>query len=103
MLGTTPLGKHFKSSVTNGHQVAVVFFSDEIQAKLVEAASIQFDGTFAVVPIQFYQLWKIFISVGRHTVSAIHCIYLEEPRTIWFSTKVTCDTLTRIRIYNINV
>ena len=85
MLGTTPLGKHFKSSVTNGHQVAVVFFSDEIQAKLVEAASIQFDGTFAVVPIQFYQLWKIFISVGRHTVSAIHCILTSRSQELYGS------------------
>ena len=40
MLGATPLGKHFKFSVTNGNQVAVVFFSDEIQALLVEARGV---------------------------------------------------------------
>ena len=85
MLGATPLGKHFKFSVTNGNQVAVVFFSDEIQALLVEASSIQVDGTFDVVPIQFYQLWTIFISVGRHTVPAIHCLMTAKSQVLYSS------------------
>ena len=85
MLGATPLGKHFKFSVTTGNQVAVVFFSDEIQALLVEASSIQFDGTFDVVPIQFYQLWTIFISVGRHTVPAIHCLMTAKSQELYSS------------------
>ena len=85
MLGATPIGKHLKFSVTNGNQVAVVFFSDEIQALLVEASSIQFDGTFDVVPIQFYQLWTIFISVGRHTVPAIHCLMTAKSQELYSS------------------
>ena len=35
---------------------------------------IQFDGTFYCVPRQFYQLWTIFVTVGRHSLPAIHCL-----------------------------
>ena len=33
---------------------------------------IQFDGTFYCVSRQFYQLWTIFVTVGRHSLPAIH-------------------------------
>ena len=35
---------------------------------------IQFDGTFYCVLRQFYQLWTIFVTVGRHSLPAIHCL-----------------------------
>ena len=72
MLGATPLGKHYKFAVTNGNQVAVVLFSDEIQALLVKATSIQFDETFDVVPIQFYQL----CNYGRSSFLLVGTLYL---------------------------
>lgn len=74
MLPTTSLGVHFKFSVRCEDQVGVVFFSDEIRSILSEVTNIQFDGTFYTVPVQFYQLWTIFIAVGRHTLPAIHCL-----------------------------
>ena len=83
MLGDTPLGKHFKFSVTTGNQIVVVFFSDEIRSLLAEASSIQFGGTFDVVPVQFYQLWTIFISVARHTVPAIHCLMTAKSQELY--------------------
>ena len=52
----------------------MVFFSDEIRVLLAEATHIQFDGTFYTVPVQFYQLWTIFIAVGRHSIPAVHCL-----------------------------
>ena len=30
--------------------------------------------TFYTVPVQFYQLWTIFITLGRHTLPAVHCL-----------------------------
>ena len=49
-------------------------FLTKQKALLTEATSIQFDGTFYTVPILFYQLWTIFVSVGRHTVQTVHCL-----------------------------
>ena len=74
MLSTTSLGAHFKFSVRSGDQIGVVFFSDEMRSILSESTNIQFDGTFYTVPVQFYQLWTIFISIGRYTLPAIHCL-----------------------------
>ena len=31
-------------------------------------------GPFFTVPIQFYQLWTIFIVVNQHVIPAIHCL-----------------------------
>ena len=57
-------------------QTAVVFFSDSCKMKgfLSEVTNVQFDGTSFTVPVQFYQLWTIFVAVDRHTLPAIHCL-----------------------------
>ena len=83
MLGTTPLGIHFQYSVTSENQTAVVFFSNEIRESIAEATNVQFDGTFDTVPIQFYQLWTIFVAVGRHTIPAIHCLMTAKTQCLY--------------------
>ena len=90
MLGTTALGVHFKLSVSSENQTAVIFFSDEIRALLIEATNIQFDGTFYTVPNQFYQLWTIFVAVGRHTIPAVHCLMTAKTEGIY---KAVLDSL----------
>ena len=35
---------------------------------------IYFDGTFYMVPSQFYQLWTIFACFGRHVLPVNHCL-----------------------------
>ena len=82
MLSTTSLGAHFKFSVRSGDQIGVVFFSGEMRDTLSEGTNIQFDGTFYTVPVQFYQLWTIFIAVGRHTLPAVHWDYTSIGMTI---------------------
>ena len=37
---------------------------------LPEITNLQFDGTFQTVPVQFYQLWTIFIAVDGDTLPA---------------------------------
>ena len=54
MLGSTPLGAHYKFYVTSENQTAVVFFSNEIKDLLTEATNIQFDGIFILFP--FYSI-----------------------------------------------
>ena len=39
---------------------------------LIGVEEIQFDGTFYTVPIQFYQLWTVFASIGGHVIPCIH-------------------------------
>ena len=43
----------------------------------------QYDGTFFTVPMQFYQLWTIFISVGRHNLAAIHCLLTGKSQDLY--------------------
>ena len=93
MLGTTLLGMHFQHSVTSENQTAVVFFSNEMRTSLAEFTNIQFDGTFDTVPIQFYQLWTIFIAVGRHTIPAIHCLMTAKTQDLY---RAVLESLTHI-------
>ena len=74
ILPTTDFGNYYKFSGTCGNQTAVVFFSDKMNNFLTEVTNIQFDGTFFTVPVQFSQLWTIFVAVGRHTLPTIHCL-----------------------------
>ena len=83
LLVSTPLGVHYKFYVTSGNQIAVVFFSDEITDLLTEATNIQFDGTFYTVPILFYQLWTIFVSVGRYTIPAAPCLLTAKSQELY--------------------
>ena len=74
IIPTTQLGKFFKFSVTRGNQTGVVFFSERMSGFLSEVSNIQFDDTFYTVPKQFTKMWTIIVSVGRHTLPAIHCL-----------------------------
>ena len=47
--------------------------------------NVQFDGTFYTVPIQFYQLWTVFVAVGRHTLPAIHCLMTSKTQDLYRS------------------
>ena len=71
--GTT-YGIYFQGSVVNGSDRAFIFFSNELIPMLVDVSDICFDGTFFTVPMQFYQLWTIFIVVNQHVIPAIHCL-----------------------------
>ena len=46
-------------------------------------SNIQFDGTFYTVPAQFYQLWTIFVTVGRRTLPALHCLITSKPQELY--------------------
>ena len=70
----TIFGMHFKASVFRGEDSGFIFFSDEITSIMVDISEICFDGTFFTVPVQFYQLWTIFIVIGQHVLPAIHCL-----------------------------
>ena len=83
MLATSTFKDYYKFSVTQGIQTAVIFYSDEMITLLIEAENIQFDGTFQTVPIQFYQLWTIFVAVGGHTMPAIHCLMTGKSQELY--------------------
>ena len=74
MLSTTSYGEHHKFTVKCGEATGVLFFSNQITALLAEITNVQFDDTFFTVPRQISQLWKIFVSVERNTLPAIHCL-----------------------------
>ena len=80
---TTSFGKYYKFSVSVGNEIGVIFLSDQMNEFLSQVTNIQYDGTFFTVPIQFYQLWTILISVGRHTLpDDTLLINRQEPTTI---------------------
>ena len=83
MLPTTAFGDYYKFSVTCGNQTAVVFFSDKMNDFLTEVMNIQFDRTFFALPIQFFQLWTLFVAVGRHTLPAIHCLMTAKNQVLY--------------------
>ena len=74
LIPNTTYGKYFQFSVTSSDHTGVIFFSEKMSEFLSEVTNIQFDGTFYTCPVQFYQLWTVFVSVGRHTLPAIHCL-----------------------------
>ena len=45
--------------------------------------NLQFDGTFQTVPVQFYQLWTIFIAVDGHTLPAIHSLLSAKTQELY--------------------
>ena len=83
MLPTTAFGDCYKFSVTCGNQTAVVFFSDKMNDFLTEVMNIQFDGTFFALHVQFFQLWTLFVAVGRHTLPAIHCLMTAKNQVLY--------------------
>ena len=54
-----------------------------MQTFLNEVTNVQFDGTFYTVPTQFSQLWTIFVSVGKHTLPAIHCLMTAKTQELY--------------------
>ena len=85
MLPGTNFGSYFQFSVVCGNQSAAIFFSDAMRTFLTEVTNVQFDGTFYTVPIQFCQLWTIFVAVGRHTLPAIHCLMTSKSQDLYRS------------------
>ena len=83
MLPTASLGKYYQGSVTCGTDTAVIFYSDAMSSVLCEVMHIQFDGTFFTVPIQFTQLWTIFVAIGRHSLPAIHCLMTAKSEELY--------------------
>ena len=73
MLLLTHLGIYNKFSVTCDGQTGVVFFSNKMKTFMAKVTNIEYDGAFYTVPNQFYQLRRIFVSVGRNT--SIHCLF----------------------------
>ena len=57
-------GINYKDIVIVGNDRGSIFFSEEVIAILTDISEICFDETFYTVPIQFYQLWTIFIVVN---------------------------------------
>ena len=72
MLPNTIIGTFYRCTVSSNNQIAIIFFYDNIRTFLSETSTIQFDGTFYTLPIQFYQLWTVFLTVDRHTIPGIH-------------------------------
>ena len=58
------------------------FFSDEITSIMLDISEICFDCTFFTVPVQFYQLWTIFIVIDLHVIPAIHCLLTEKSEEL---------------------
>ena len=50
---------------------------------LIGVEEIQFDCTFYTVPIQFYQLWTVFASIGGHVIPCIHCLLAGKQETLY--------------------
>ena len=50
---------------------------------LTDVTNVQFDGTFYTVPVQFCQLWTIFVAVGRHSLAAIHCLMTSKSQELY--------------------
>ena len=83
ILPTTTFGKFLKSSVSVDNQTVIIFFSDKLQTFLPQVKCIQFDGTFQTIPVQFSQLWTIFISVDRYTLPGIHCLMTAKDQNFY--------------------
>ena len=96
MLSSTHLGIYNKFNVTCGGQTGVIFFSDLMKTFMAEVTNIQFDWTFYTVPNQFYQLWTIFVSVGRNTLPAIHCLLTSRKQELY---QAVLESLKEISLY----
>ena len=83
MIHTTTFGKYFQFSVTSGDHTGVVFFSEKMMGFLSDGTNIQFDGTIFTVPIQFTQLWTLFVSVERYSLPAIYCLMTGKSQDLY--------------------
>ena len=89
----TPYGINYKGTIIVGNDRAFIFFSEEIIAILADISEICFDGTIYTVPIQFYQLWTIFIVVNHHVFPAIHCLLTGKSQELYESLMVKIQSL----------
>ena len=83
MLPGTTYAQHHKFTISLATQIAVIFYSEPMMNLLSEITDIQFDGTFYTVPVQFYQLWTIFVVVDRYTLPAIHCLMTSKSQELY--------------------
>ena len=100
MLPTTTFGNFHKRTVSLDGQTALIFFSDKIVDLMPQMNDIQFDGTFYCVPRQFYQLWTIFVSVGRHSLPAIHCLMTGKEQGLYIRILESIRDLIPVRLGN---
>ena len=73
MLSTTSFAINLKATIKLEERVAIIFFSEKITKIMADVHDSQYDSTFHVVPKLFYQLFTVFLSIGRNTIPAIHC------------------------------
>ena len=93
MLSTTTFRQFYRCSVSIDNHTAIIFFSNKLKNLLPQIRSIQFDGTFYTVPVQFYQLWTIFIAVGRYTLPGIHCLMITKDQELYKAVLNKIDSL----------
>ena len=62
---------------------AAIFWSDLMFESLKDSQSVNFDGTFHVVPKLFYQLFTIFIQDGHHAFPAIHVLMSKKSEFLY--------------------
>ena len=83
VLPTTTFAVNHKATVIVDGRIAVIIFSDKLYYLLADITNIQFDGTIYTVPKQFYQLWTLFLTVGRHAIPAIHCLLTNKDEELY--------------------
>ena len=77
----------FRGSVTleENEGSAVIFISDLMMNKLVDAKKINYDATFFVVPKIFYQLFTIFFHHDGHSFPCIHVLMSRKTETLYIA------------------
>ena len=73
--------------------MAGILFSDTIRTFLSQPSTIQFDGTFYTVPIQFYQLRTVFLTVDRHALPIIHFIMTGKDEELYKAIMINIRSL----------
>ena len=96
-LPTTNFAFHLKAIVVLGERIAVIFFSETIFQVLGDISDIQFDGTFYVVPRLFYQLFTIFLSIGRHSIPGIHCLMTHKDEELYSAVVLKIKELLQLQ------
>ena len=93
MLPTTSFAINLKATIKLDARVAVIFFSEKIYEIMADVHDIQYDGTFHVVPKLLYQLFTIFLSIGRNTIPAIHCLMTNKDEELYTAVIITIKEL----------
>ena len=85
LLSTTRYAVNVKASVMLNEGIGMIFFSDKLYDFISDMNDIQFESTFQTVPKQFYQLWTILFSVGKHSLPAIHCLMTSKEEALYIA------------------